>query len=102
MTAEQIKQLEAIKEGTRVSVSYTQRPHYSVCRFTGRWILRSAERIGYMIIGTSGAVGSVLLCDKVAVTKEGRKIHIRVDLAGQRIVKSQITLDVIKATTQES
>ncbi len=102
MTTEQIKQLDAIKEGSSVNVSYTQRPHYSVCRIHGRWVSRSVDLDGYMIIGPNGTAGNILLCDNVAVTKNGRKIHIRVDLAGQRIVKSRITLDVIKAITKES
>jgi hypothetical protein len=101
MNAEQIKQLDAIKEGTRITVGYTQRPGYSVCNLSGRWLPRTGARDGYMILGTNGNAGNIMLSDNVNVMKKGRKIHIRVDLAGQRIVKSQITLDVIKAITQE-
>jgi len=54
-----------------------------------------------MILGTTGNAGNIMLSDNVNVMKKGRKLHIRVDLAGQRIVKSQITRDVIKAITQE-
>jgi len=101
MTAEQIKQLDAIKEGTRVSVSYTQRSFLTVCSLSGRWLPRTGARDGYMILGTTGNAGNIMLSDNVNVMKKGRKLHIRVDLAGQRIVKSQITRDVIKAITQE-
>jgi hypothetical protein len=102
MTAEQIKQLDAIKEGTLVSLSYTQRPNLSVCRLNGRIVPRLEGRNGYIIIGANGNGGNLLLSDNVIIMKTGRKLHIRVDLAGQRIVKSQITLDVRNAITQES
>jgi hypothetical protein len=101
MTAEQIKQLDAIKEGTRVTVGYTQRPVLAVCQIYGRWVPRSGARDGYMILGTIGNAGNILLSDNVVVIKNGRKIHIRVDLDGRRIVKSHITLDVIVAITKE-
>ncbi len=101
MNAETIKQLDAIKEGTRVTVAYTQHKHLSVCRVTGRWVQRDLLSCGYQVMGTNGNSAVILLTDKVAVTKTGRKIHIRVDLLGQRINKNELTEDVRTIINEE-
>ncbi len=86
MDAKTIEQLDKIREGRRVSVAYTQRPHLSVCSLSGRWVRRDYfKAAGYGVMGKAGNYAVILLTDAVTVVRKNGTLHLRVDLAGRRM-----------------
>jgi len=89
--AKVIRDLDNIREGRKVSVSFTQRPFFFVAEVTGSWVPRDNGG-GWVVVGPKGSRAMILVTDKISVFRDNRKLHLRVDLTGRRMSASKATL----------
>lgn len=85
--------LNGIRDGRKVSVSYMQRPHGTVCWMIGRWVGQDPPtRVGWMVVADNGEA-LILPTDKIRVFRSGRSsIHVTVILGGRRLPRSAATV----------
>ena len=89
-----IKELDRIRLGRRVSVSFTQQPFFTVACVTGRWFPREMpHRFGWAVFGGGDTMAIIMPTDKIQLLAGPHgKLHLRVDLAGRRVPLNATTL----------
>lgn len=81
--------LTRIRDGRKVSVSFTQLPLSTVCTMSGRWVPQEPPvRVGWMVLGANKSRAIIMPTDKITLFSVRGRIHLRVDLAGRRLPRS--------------